>query len=213
MRNNKLMTKKQATGRALLDYITRQGAGEGHGEKGTGGAAITVIIDERTLVTGAHPDTICEHPNGTPIPVSLAQELACHATITSVVHNRFDVAINAGRSTRYATPSQRAALESMYSTCFHTNCDEAITNCHAHHITYWDHGGRTDLDNLLPTCQHHHRWIHANSPTITLDDKRVATVVMPNGTITRHHPNRVPHRPRVAKTGDSSDESDSLLAS
>jgi flagellar biosynthesis regulator FlaF len=38
MRNNKLMTKKQATGRALLNYITKQGT-TGHGEKDTSSGA------------------------------------------------------------------------------------------------------------------------------------------------------------------------------
>jgi hypothetical protein len=160
-----------------------------------------VLIDERTLFAGGHSGTICELTNGTPFPVDLAQELACTARLTPVLHDAFGVVLDVGRQHRYATPAQRMALESMYATCFHTDCEVSITDCHAHHITYWDNGGRTDMGNLLPVCQNHHRWIHANSPTITLDDKRIATVVMANGTTTHHHPNR-----RAAPRKDSGDE-------
>ena len=32
--------------------------------------------------------------------------------------------------------------------------------CKLHHITWWRHGGRTDLDNLLPVCSRCHTKIH-----------------------------------------------------
>lgn len=31
---------------------------------------------------------------------------------------------------------------------------------HAHHIQHWEHGGPTDLDNLVLTCSFHHRLVH-----------------------------------------------------
>jgi hypothetical protein len=118
--------------------------------------------------------------------------MACNTMLIPILHDGFGIALDVGRAKRYNTPAQRAAIMSMYSTCFHNSCDVPITDCHGHHITYWDNGGRTDMNNLLPVCQHHQRWIHANNPTITLDNKRIATVIMPNGTTTTHHPNRRP---------------------
>ncbi len=184
--SNRHLTKKQATGHALLQLLTQPDRDTDTGPQ------ITVIVDERTLFTGHHPGSISEHTNGTPIPIDQMQEMACHATLTPILHDGYGIAINIGRARRYATTAQRQALETMYATCFHTDCDVSVTNCHAHHITYWNNGGRTDLDNLLPTCEHHHRWIHANNPTITLDKQRIATLVMPNGTTTHHHTNRQP---------------------
>ena len=29
-----------------------------------------------------------------------------------------------------------------------------------HHIQYWSHGGRTDLDNLISLCPYHHMLVH-----------------------------------------------------
>ena len=31
---------------------------------------------------------------------------------------------------------------------------------HAHHHNPWSHGGRTNLDNALLVCGHHHRRLH-----------------------------------------------------
>jgi hypothetical protein len=152
MRNNLKMKKKEATGRAILQLITNPDTPASN-TPGSDGAHITVLIDERTLFAGGHSGTICELTNGTQFPVGLAQQLACTATLTPVLHDAFGVVLDVGRQHRYATAAQRMALESMYSTCFHTDCDVSITDCHAHHITYWDNGGRTDMGNLLPVCR------------------------------------------------------------
>jgi hypothetical protein len=203
--NNRHLTKKQANGHALLQLLTQPDR-----DNTDTGAQITVIVDERTLFAGHHAGSISEHTNGTPIPITDIQELACTATLTPILHDGYGIAIDIGRARRYASPAQRQALETMYATCFHTDCDIPVTHCHAHHITYWNNGGRTDLNNLLPTCEHHHRWIHANNPTITLNEKRVATVTMPNGTTTHHHPNRQPERQPATNTEDRNDETRGL---
>jgi hypothetical protein len=201
--NNRHLTKKQATGHALLQLLTQPDRDTDSGPQ------ITVIVDERTLFTGHHAASISEHTNGTPIPIAQVQELACTATLTPILHNGYGVAIDIGRARRYANTAQRQALETMYATCFHTDCDIPVTHCHAHHITYWNNGGQTDLNNLLPTCEHHHRWIHTHNPTITLDEKRTATVIMPNGNTTHHHPNRQPERQPGTNKEDRNEETSS----
>ena len=56
-------------------------------------------------------------------------------------------------------------------------------HCKLHHIIWWRHGGRTDLDNLIPVCAQHHANIHNDHWTITLGPQRELTVSLPNGTI------------------------------
>lgn len=182
--------KNQAIGRAILQLLTEE---RSDGSASTSAMPpIAVLIDERTLFDGAHEATICERPDGSRVPVDVARQMACDTSLVPILHDTFGVVLDVGRAKRYNTPAQRIAMMSMYATCFHSACDVPITECDGHHITYWDHGGRTDMNNLLPVCRHHHRWIHANEPTITLDDRRVATVVMRNGTTTTHHPDRRP---------------------
>jgi hypothetical protein len=43
-----------------------------------------------------------------------------------------------------------------------------------HHVIWWHHNGRTDLDNLLPGCEQHHQNIHPD---------RTLTIQFPDGAI------------------------------
>jgi hypothetical protein len=137
--------------------------------------------------------------------VDVAQQLACNATLTAIWTDQSGIVLNMGRSHRYATTQQRRALETMYATCAITECETPVTQCHDHHITYWEHGGLTNLNNLLPLCQHHHRWIHTNNRKITLDQHRTLTITTPNGTTT-HHPNRQPNRQPNQRNSPENDE-------
>jgi hypothetical protein len=212
--NQRTMSRKEANGRALIQILTgtnaRSNSSRGlngstsppqpSGSSGAPGSCVgpgvtmSVIIDQRTLVHGAHADTICEHADGSRIPVNIAQQLACNATLIPILTDN-GVVLNMGRGTRYASTHQRRALEAMYATCAITACETPVTECHDHHISYWEQGGRTDIANLVPVCQHHHRWIHANNPKVILDQQRTLTISMANGTTTCHHPDRHTQRP------------------
>ena len=52
-----------------------------------------------------------------------------------------------------------------------------------HHVIWWRHGGRTDLDNLVPVCSHHHSKIHDGGWEIALGPNRELTVRFPDGTV------------------------------
>ncbi|MFN7151289.1 MAG: HNH endonuclease signature motif containing protein, partial [Microthrixaceae bacterium] len=38
---------------------------------------------------------------------------------------------------------------------------------HVHHIVFWEHGGRTDMDNLIVLCPAHHGAIHRRGWRLT----------------------------------------------
>ncbi|MBS1848605.1 MAG: HNH endonuclease [Actinobacteria bacterium] len=40
---------------------------------------------------------------------------------------------------------------------------------HNHHVTDWDHGGPTNLDNLVALCRYHHGVTHRTGWTLHLD--------------------------------------------
>jgi hypothetical protein len=58
--------------------------------------------------------------------------------------------LRTGRDLRLASRAQRRALRAMYRTCAHPGCRVPFADCFIHHVTPWDDGGLTDLDNLLP---------------------------------------------------------------
>lgn len=57
--------------------------------------------------------------------------------------------------------------------------------CEIHHITWWRHGGPSDIDNLAPLCHKHHHLCHDDGWILTLDPDRV-------GHLTRRMPTAVP---------------------
>jgi hypothetical protein len=91
--------------------------------------------------------------------------------------------LNLGRTSRLANRAQRRALRSLYATCAIPGCTVAFANCKLHHVIWWRHGGRTDLDNLLPVCAHHHSKIHHDGWIIELGPDRHLTLRFPDGTI------------------------------
>jgi predicted restriction endonuclease len=74
----------------------------------------------------------------------------------------------------------------MYRTCAIPGCGRHISTNEAHHIRYWEHGGRTDLANLLPLCRRHHDRLHAERWRITLGANRELTVHARDGTVLMH---------------------------
>lgn len=147
---------------------------------------VTVLIDWATLMTDAHASTVCETEDGTALPVSTVRRLCCDADVLPVVLGGAGEALDAGRSRRTASRSQRRALSAMHRTCAHPECTVGFDACRIHHVLWWwEHHGDTDLDNLLPLCERHHHLVHEGGWTLTMTPTRVATWLRPDGS--HHH--------------------------
>jgi hypothetical protein len=59
-------------------------------------------------------------------------------------------ALDLGRTSRLANRAQRRALNAVYAACAIPGCDVHYRFTKLHHVHEWEHGGRTDLANLLP---------------------------------------------------------------
>ncbi|MFC6238463.1 HNH endonuclease signature motif containing protein [Longivirga aurantiaca] len=71
-----------------------------------------------------------------------------------------------GRRYRTVPPRLRRALDLRDRHCAFPGCRIAVGWCEAHHITEWEHGGATDLDNLTLLCAKHHHAVHEGGWTI-----------------------------------------------
>ena len=56
-----------------------------------------------------------------------------------------------------------------------------MTFTNVHHIVPWKPGGRTDLDNLVLLCLHHHGLVHRKGWTMSGNANGELTIVGPNG--------------------------------
>lgn len=92
------------------------------------------------------------------------QYLTCDATC-EVWFEHHGRVIGCGRATRTVNRRLRRALEHRDRCCVVPGC-AATRGLHAHHIRHWEHGGPTELDNLVLVCPYHHRLHHRGGITI-----------------------------------------------
>jgi hypothetical protein len=107
--------------------------------------------------------------------------LLCDSEIYTIVRDGESVTLNAYRTSRLATPAQRAALAALYPTC--PCCDTAFWRCEIHHLDPWGNdNGNTNLDRLLPVCTRLHHLVHDQHWRIELLPDRTIRLYRPDGT-------------------------------
>jgi hypothetical protein len=99
--------------------------------------------------------------------------------------------LNLGRATRLASKAQRRALRALYPTCAIPGCGVRFRYTQPHHLVWWEHGGLTDLANLVPLCDRHHHCVHDKGWRLRLGLNRELDVILPDGQVmTTGPPNR-----------------------
>jgi hypothetical protein len=114
---------------------------------------------------------------GDRITAGQARRLACTAKILPAVLGGDGLPLDLGRARRLFTPAQRKALLVRDRTCRAEGCETPGTWCEAHHLDPWLPAGRTDLDNGVLLCSHHHHRAH---------DAGHRTDRLPNGDLRFH---------------------------
>ncbi|WP_419842978.1 HNH endonuclease signature motif containing protein [Candidatus Poriferisodalis sp.] len=106
--------------------------------------------------------------DGTPVPIGEIAKVAVDAGVLPAVFDSATGDLRMGRRQRAATALQRWALAVRDRGCI--GCGAPPERCRAHHIVEWQHGGATDLDNLVSVCHHcHHHKIHRDGFTVERD--------------------------------------------
>ncbi len=103
-----------------------------------------------------------------PISRFLAELVTCDADLTPVIVDHHGVPLALGRTTRLASDDQRIALTIRDTCC--VMCGRPAQWCQAHHIKFWEHGGRTDLNNLALVCGECHRLVHHGDWQLIMGD-------------------------------------------
>lgn len=97
--------------------------------------------------------------DGPAVTSDLLQRLACDGRIQLSVDGPDGRTLDLGQKRRRPHHAQLQALWRRDRGCAHPGCDRTRF-LHAHHVTPWAAGGRTDLDNLVLLCGEHHRHLH-----------------------------------------------------
>jgi hypothetical protein len=199
-RDPEFVSRSYDRNRLAAEALGRLVAG-GHDRERPLEADITYIVDAQTAATARlHDHSICETGDGIPVPPDSVRRAVCNGFITPVIPGTDGVPINVGRTHRTATRAQRRALRSIYRSCAYHGCDVAFDRCEIHHIDRFEHGGATDLHNLLPLCSRHHHLVHEGGWTIQLSPERTLTITRPDG---QHHATT---RPDILTERDEPDD-------
>jgi hypothetical protein len=100
------------------------------------------------------------------VPDAIRRYLTCNGTVTPVFL-KDGLPVSVGRA-QYVVPARtRTVIEHRdHGVCRVPGCD-ATLGLEVHHLIHWEHGGRTDTDNLLLVCGKHHRMHHRGRLDIT----------------------------------------------
>jgi len=158
-------------------------------ERGRSRPLLVVGIDYDALLDGlGRTGTLLgEH---TPLDAATVRRLACDADLVPVVLGGPSQPLDLGRSRRLASDAQRRAMLARSDHCEWPDCDTRWEWCDAHHLTPWEQGGTTDLDQLAWLCRDHHHDAHEGGWTLTrnamgtLDTRPPPETTSPAGTTT-----------------------------
>jgi hypothetical protein len=126
----------------------------------------------------------CELEDGPVIHPETVRRLLCNARTQTVVEDAEGTVVGLGRMTREPSPWMIRQIRYRDRGCRFPGCG-ARRFTEAHHIRWWRHGGRTDLDNLALICSFHHRLVHEHGWSVKRE---------PDGELSWFHPDGRPYR-------------------
>ncbi len=163
-------------GLALLS-LARRGPGQG-----VGGAPGRVLVAHVGLVAllEHHRRLRAELERAGLISAEVLERLACDADVIVALDDEDGHTMYEGRAQRFPSDTQRRELWRRDRHCRFPGCSHA-TYTNVHHIEAWTPSGRTDLDNLVTLCRHHHHEIHSKRWSMRGDANVELTFVAANG--------------------------------
>ena len=155
----------------------------------------TVVV-HASLDALASEDRGCEVEGGGVIHPETARRLLCHARVQGVIENGAGDPLGVGRMSREPSAWMLRQLRYRDSECTFPGCG-ARRFTQGHHVVWWEHGGRTDLDNLVLVCFFHHKLVHEHGWTIRREEDGTVRWFRPDGV--RYRAGPAPPRAQIER--------------
>jgi hypothetical protein len=139
------------------------------------------------MITGTALAVGPQYADGTPIPRTLLDRLACDSDLARIIFGPHSHVLDVGRAERTFTGPRRTALIARDTHCRYPTCTAPPALCEGHHIQHWtrDHGETTVTNGIL-LCWHHHDLIHRRGIDIHRDGTRFVFTDRHGRTIDEH---------------------------
>jgi hypothetical protein len=130
------------------------------------------------------------------VSVQTAHRIACAEGYLPILFTDHGKPLKLGHSRRLFTHHQRAALAAIWGGCAHPGCDRPPSWTEAHHINEWKKDtGRTDIEDGILLCRHHHLLVHNNGWRIQRTGTRYELLPPPGDRLNRRPMPLTPKNP------------------
>lgn len=200
-RAERLLHDERSTGQIALDTfvdLLRIG-GEVEPDRvlGANRHAVRVLVTARDLHDRTGAAYFGTQPDAAPLET--ADRHICDTGILPLVFDDTGTRpLDVGRLKRLFTARQRDALAARDGGCRFPDCDRPVSWAEAHHTHPWKQGGRTDIDDGVLLCRHHHMLTHDNGWAIRRDPHHGFVAIPPRSRDPEQRPIPMPPRSRVA---------------
>ncbi|CAN5571795.1 hypothetical protein BH09ACT4_BH09ACT4_20250 [soil metagenome] len=134
-----------------------------------------------------------------PLSIGTVQRLVCAGGVVPILFDEDGKCLNVGRAQRLFTPKQRIAIAARDGGCVVGGCGRPPAWTEAHHADEWDaHEGKTDVDNGISLCRHHHMWLHDGGGRIVLVGTDYQLQMPGEAPVVLRSKSRIAHRRQIA---------------
>ena len=140
----------------MADALVAACSASGSAGRSTPEATVVVHASLQAMSSGEGSASL---ESGGVVSAATARRLGCSGRVQMVLEDPSGEPIRLGRASREPSPGMLRLLRHRDPGCVFPGCgSRAFT--HAHHVSWWSKGGRTDLENLAIVCTFHHRLVH-----------------------------------------------------
>ncbi|MFT4231142.1 MAG: DUF222 domain-containing protein [Microbacterium sp.] len=98
---------------------------------------------------------------GQALPGGVIEKFLCDAGAIPIHHDEHGRPLDLGREARLFTAKQRIAITTRDGGCIWPSCIAPPSQCELHHLDHWwEHHGKTDVDDGVPLCRNCHMRLH-----------------------------------------------------
>lgn len=148
---------QRTTAQRLADGLVQLTVAHAKGEVKGGREKPTILITIGAEAYAGQGEGFTAH--GDRVPAHVVRMLAEDAVLQRVLTIGAEI-LELGREVRYASEAQYRALVVRDGGCRWPGCRIPAGWCDIDHLLAWEDGGRSDLDNLVMWCRHHHTEKH-----------------------------------------------------